>query len=212
MEVNGTIYRCPHCGRPVGADQLVAENDGDGDAALLSAMPPKHLHVTTEFAGLAQVTTITYRMVNPMVLFLIPFTCLWGGFSLTGIYGSQIIKHAFDPKLSLFGLPFLIGTIVLVCTIVFMCFGKRTLTLSAGDGRYFSGVGPFGLSKRFRYDRGTEVSVSSDISYGKGGPHTTNFIRLVNSGDANSVRICSGFSGDAAAYAAAVIRRECSRT
>jgi hypothetical protein len=53
---------------------------------------------------------ITYRRLSPVVLFLIPFTALWSGVSMWGIYGRQLVQGKFDPAHSLFGLPFLLGT------------------------------------------------------------------------------------------------------
>ena len=75
-------YRCPRCGETISADELIELEDDERDGARLSAAPPKHLMVRTEIVGLAPVTTVRYRRVNPMVLFLIPFTCAWGGISL----------------------------------------------------------------------------------------------------------------------------------
>lgn len=115
-----------------------------------------------------------------------------------GLYGTQIVKRAFDLKLSLFGIPFLIGSVMLVAECLFMLFGKRVLTLSGGEGRYFVGIGPVGKKTRFKYDRNTQV--------GNYGP-----ICIRNKHDANSVRVCSGFSADALNYTAALLRRECKR-
>jgi hypothetical protein len=47
-------------------------------------------------------------------IFFIPFTCVWSGFSMYGIYWKQIESGHFDLTSSLFGLPFLIGTCFLV--------------------------------------------------------------------------------------------------
>ena len=205
-------YRCPKCGEIVRPDELIEEDDDPGDMSLLSLPPPKHLSVETVIDGISPVTTVRYKRVSPLALFFIPFTCLWGGGSISGIYGSQIIKHEFNLQLSLFGLPFLIGTIVLVSACLFMLFGKRVLTLSSGKGTYFTGVGPIGRTKRFAYGYNTKVEEDVSVCQGRrGGSSTTYFLRLTNEGDSNSVTLGSGFSKDALAYTCAVLRRECSR-
>src|SRR5690349_15450453 len=47
-------------------------------------------------------------------LFLVPFTLLWSGGSLGGIYGTQIARGRFNLTQSLFGIPFLLGSLILV--------------------------------------------------------------------------------------------------
>ena len=206
------IYRCPKCGEIVRPDELVETDDDPGDMSLLSAPPPKHLSVETVIDGIAPVTTVRFKRVSPLALFFIPFTCLWGGGSMSGIYGSQIVKQEFNWQLSLFGLPFLIGTVILVSSCLFMLFGKRVLTLSAGKGTYFTGVGPIGFTKRFTYNYNTKVEEDFTVYQGRrGGSSTSYFLRLSNEGDSNSVTLGSGFSKDALAYTCAVLRRECSR-
>lgn len=211
-EMSNRMYRCPHCGNTVREDELVEVEDFASDVGMiLSAPPPKHMTVNTEIDGIVPVTTIRYRRFSPIVIFLIPFTMFWSGMSMTGIYGSQIARHAFDLKLSLFGLPFLIGSIVLVSICLFGLFGKRVLTLSAGQGRYFTGIGPIGWTRRFTYNRATMVAEDESVAHGRHGTTVTSFIRLTNKSSADSIKICSGFGDDALRYAAAVIRRECSR-
>lgn len=47
-----------------------------------------------------------------------------------GIYGTQIIKGKFELSQSLFGIPFLIGTIVLLSVIFFTLFSKIMMRLN----------------------------------------------------------------------------------
>jgi hypothetical protein len=47
-------------------------------------------------------------------LLLVPFTCVWSGISLGGIYGKQMSSGQFDPTSSLFGVPFLLGSVFVV--------------------------------------------------------------------------------------------------
>ena len=94
-----------------------------------------------------------------MLLFLIPFTAFWSGLSMWGIYGSQIREGKFDLHRTLLGLPFLLGSVVLLCFIAFLLFGAWRITLAGGQGRVFAGVGALGWTRRFLYNRDTLVSL-----------------------------------------------------
>ncbi len=88
---------------------------------------------------------------SPIAFFLIPFALVWSGGSLGGIYGTQILSGEFDLMMSLFGLPFLIGSIILLSTITMFLFGKTELTLDNDEGKIFTGVGKLGRTKRFKW-------------------------------------------------------------
>lgn len=82
-------------------------------------------------------------------LFIVPFTAVWAGGSLAGIYGSQIVKGEFDLELSLFGIPFLIGSIVLISVSLMSLFGRTLVSNSNGKALVFIGVGIIGWYRRF---------------------------------------------------------------
>ena len=206
-------FPCPYCGaeiktgrvRPVEHDAAPPEwaggeddDDGRNDATLLSLQPPKHLKVETVIDGAWPVTTITFKRFDFRVLFLVPFTCVWAGAPTWSVCSKIMAERTFDLKEILFCLPFSIGGVVLAVGCLFMMFGKRRLELSGGDGKYFIGIGPIGRTVRFKYDRSTEVENSGSLY-------------LSSKRDANTVRICSGFSDDALKYTAAILRRECKR-
>jgi hypothetical protein len=92
--------------------------------------------------------------------FLVPFTLFWSGGSLAGIYGSQLVKGEFDWKLSLFGLPFLLGSCFLVPLAATSAFGKLIVRSEGFRGSVFIGVGPIGWTRRFRWDEITGVRMS----------------------------------------------------
>ncbi len=176
--------------------------EGEYDAAILAGPVPSRLKCETVIDGLNPVTTLSFHRINPAVVMLIPFTCFWSGGSMYMIYVRQFMEHKFDLTGSLFGLPFLIGTIALLCIIAFMLFGKEVVTLSRGQGKDFTGVGPFGRTKRFTYDRNTRLTLYE----GRAG-----LIELKNPGKVGTTRICRNFDEDAREYAAAVLRREFAR-
>lgn len=96
---------------------------------------------------------------NCAAFFLVPFTLVWGGGSLGGIYGSQVFSGEFNILLSLFGLPFLFGTIVLVSISLMMVAGKMELHIDGDEGRIFTGVGPIGWTRRFSLSETTGVEL-----------------------------------------------------
>jgi len=203
-------YVCPKCGERLRLEDLIAEDDSSTRSEqLLYGNPPKHLTVESEYADGLPVTTLRYKRISPSALFLIPFTCVWAGGSMAGIYGSQIAKHAFDLKLSLFGIPFVIGSIVLILSCLFALFGKHVVTLSCGNGTYFRGVGPFGRTTRFGYNRETKV-LCGETAYRVNG-RSLPCLKLTNLNAAVSVKICTGMDEDALEYIAALLHRECKR-
>jgi len=82
-----------------------------------------------------------------LALFLVPFTCVWAGGSMFGIYGTQIIKGHFSLAPSLFGIPFLIGSIFLVSVCAMSVAGRVTVSVHGDRLAVFTGVGPFGLTR-----------------------------------------------------------------
>ena len=202
------IMLCSSCGEISSVSAMVerdrAADEEDAGRRLLSAPPPKHLKVESDPTDMSGRLRLVYRKFSKQAIFLVPFTCVWAGFSMSAIYGSQIVKHAFDLKLSLFGLPFLLGSIALVSTCLFMIFGKHMLTLARGSGSYFVGVGPIGRTRRFTFDRRTCVETGC-TGYEINRRHLPE-LRLTRPGDSNTIHICAGMSEDALAYGEAIIR------
>jgi hypothetical protein len=86
---------------------------------------------------------------SAVAFFLVPFMCVWSGGSLGGIYGMQIVHGEFNLWLSLFGIPFVLGTLALGSMAVMSVVGKVEVSVEHDEGRVFSGVGPFGRTQRF---------------------------------------------------------------
>lgn len=85
-------------------------------------------------------------------LFLVPFTAAWGGFSLAATYGWQIAKGHFELAPSLFGIPFLVGTIFLTLLTLMALVGKTAVTVDGSDGVVFTGIGALGWRRRFSWN------------------------------------------------------------
>ena len=135
-----------------------------------------------------------------------PFTCLWAGGSLFAIYGVQIMRHQFDWRPTLFGIPFLIGSIFLISFCIYLIFGKMVLTLKRGRGTYFVGVGSIGMTKCFDYTCDTKVYIGNTLyrANGKNLP----LVELKTPGQPTTVRLFANGEDDVIEYVIAVIRRE----
>jgi hypothetical protein len=167
-------YVCPLCGSNIAVDDVNVATDialcrscGKTSAfslvsgsAELSLDPlqniPRGIRIENDFRG---GITIIYHRLSPVLLFLIPFAAFWSGGSMWGIYGTQFMKGKFDLGQSLFGLPFLIGSIVLVGIIVYLLVGKWQIALGDGAGSVFVGVGTLGWTRYFTYNRNSLVTM-----------------------------------------------------
>jgi hypothetical protein len=153
VNVANDIALCRSCGKTMAFSDITPI---PGAADIDLSRPPKGVRIKdSPIRG----RSIIYRKISPIVFFLIPFTAAWSGFSMTGIYGRQIAKGEFDPGISLFGLPFLIGTIVLVSVILFMLFGRWRFSLNRGLLEVATEIGPIGWTRRLACDKSARVSL-----------------------------------------------------
>lgn len=102
---------------------------------------------------------------SAMAFFLVPFMIVWSGGSLGGIYGSQIANGEFNLLMSLFGIPFLLGSILFWSLALMSIWGKVEITIRDDDGTIFTGIGSIGRRKHFRCSEMTLVR--EDIVTGK---------------------------------------------
>jgi len=86
---------------------------------------------------------------SAMAFFLVPFMIIWSGGSLGGIYGGQIATGEFNLLFSLFGIPFILGSILFWGLAFMFIIGKVEVTVDHTEGRVFTGIGKIGLTKRF---------------------------------------------------------------
>jgi hypothetical protein len=75
---------------------------------------------------------LTLSTRSCIAIFLVPFTLFWAGGSLGGIYGMQIAKGEFNLVMSLFGLPFLAGSVLLIALTVMAVWGRCVVELAGG--------------------------------------------------------------------------------
>jgi hypothetical protein len=86
---------------------------------------------------------------------------VWSGGSLGGIYGTQIAKGDFNLGMSLFGLPFLFGTILFGSIAVMTVCGKFVVRAAGRDGELFVGAGSIGYRKKFRWDEVKDIRIET---------------------------------------------------
>lgn len=154
INVAADVALCRSCGKSMPFSSLAGI---PGEAEVDFSKPPKGVTLTdSPFYG----KIISYHRKSPIVFFLIPFTLIWSGISMGGIYGSQIASGEFDPKMTLFGLPFLIGTVVLVSIILFSLFGRTKVWFDRGICHVFAGVGRLGWTRKHACAPETMVAVT----------------------------------------------------
>ena len=86
---------------------------------------------------------LTLSTRSCLAFFLVPFTLFWVGGSLGGIYGTQVAKGQFNLMMSLFGLPFLAGSVFLVAVTVMTVAGRCVIELKGG--KFSVRLGAFGV-------------------------------------------------------------------
>src|SRR5262249_9780923 len=71
--------------------------------------------------------------------------------------GTQIVKGQFNLSMSLFGIPFVLGTLLFGSLAVMMVCGKTVIWTDRDDGYVFAGVGPFGWTRHFQWSTITGI-------------------------------------------------------
>jgi len=149
MHIGCMEFHCPECGIPIAVADL-APAQGVAVcrfcekphplAACQEALPFERRNITPERSlpkGVQLDETmdgfrLTLSTRSWIALFLVPFTLLWAGGSLGGIYGTQIAKGEFNLVMSLFGLPFLAGSVLLIALTVMTVWGRCVVELAGG--------------------------------------------------------------------------------
>ena len=130
---------------------------------------------------------------------------LVGGFDGGDLRRADLATGQFDWKLGLFGLPFLIGTIVLVIVDpVHACSAKTTVTLSKGRVQVFMGVFGLGRTREMECGKGTTVTIEKSSYRVNNVPQPE---IVLTSGEKKLKFGAMGLSNEVQTYVAAVLRR-----
>lgn len=191
INVSKDIAYCPPCGWAFSVSESVDSDPMDS----LPIEPPSGAWVREEPEG----TVVGASTRSPIAFFLIPFMCVWSGGSLGGIYGTQIVQGKFIPFLSLFGIPFLIGTVVLGTLAIMAAAGKIEVTVGR-DSKVFVGVGNLGWTRSFDWSE-----IQSILSREVHGRNGTSY-RVVLNGP-KPIQIPSGLNLERQRFVAATLRR-----
>ena len=144
INVSTDLALCRACGKTYRFSELAS---GSPPAGPDLATPPSGVWYEKRPSGFRiGATTRSW-----MAVFLIPFTLVWSGFSLSMIYGRQVQKGQFDLFSSLFGLPFLIGTCFLLAGCALAVAGKTEVTRDGDRLSVFTGIGWLGLTRTYAW-------------------------------------------------------------
>jgi hypothetical protein len=142
-------FHCPECGLPIEVADLAPAQGvavcrfcekSHPLAACQAAVPYEQRNIVPELAvpkGVRIEETmdgfrLTISTRSCIAFFLVPFTLVWAGGSLGGIYGTQIAQGKFNWMMSLFGLPFLVGSVALIGLTIMAVAGRTVVELAGG--------------------------------------------------------------------------------
>lgn len=148
MNVSADLAVCGKCDEAFPLSPLIDE-DLDRLERLDVHNPPRGAWYRPGFDGWEAGATMRQWLG---VLFLIPFTLIWSGGSLGAIFGKQIVEGKFDPAISLFGVPFFIGSVFLFYMTLNAIFGKVVVRTEQGLCHLFVGFTPLGWRRTLAWN------------------------------------------------------------
>ena len=183
-------FHCPECGLPIAVADL-APAQGIAVcrfcekpypfAACQEAIPFEQRNVIPEHAlpkGVVLEETMDgFRLIlsarSCIAFFLVPFTLFWVGGSVGGIYGTQIAKGEFNLWISLFGLPFLVGSIFLIAITMMAVAGRCVVELAGGKFSIRTGALGVYRTKSVAWDDVLSCRLTEATSRGRSSYSTT---------------------------------------
>ena len=161
LSLSAANYLCPHCGAPIPLDDVNVATDlalcrkcGQTSpfSALAEAASAAHEPLTLPKGVSFDQTFDGFRIVcstrSKTAFFIVPFMLIWSGVSVGGIYGTQLAKGHFNLMTSLFGIPFLLGTVALGCLSLMTVCGHVVIEKKGRLLECLTGVGAIGFRKR----------------------------------------------------------------
>ncbi len=100
---------------------------------------------------------ISYRVLSPVLLFLAPFAVFWIVMVLKFPFGEM------PGPGEVFRVVFLLASLLLIGIVIFLALGTIELRERNGEWEVFSGVGPFGRTRRF--SASDVVSVETRVTH-----------------------------------------------
>ena len=183
-------FHCPECGLPIEVADL-APAQGVAVcrfcekpyplAACQQAVPYEQRNIVPEQVlpkGVTLAETmdgfrLTLSTRSCIAFFLVPFTMFWAGGSVGGIYGTQIAKGEFNLWISLFGLPFLVGSIFLIAITMMTVAGRCVVELAGGKFSIRTGALGVYRTKSVAWDDVLSCRLTEATSRGRSSYSTT---------------------------------------
>ena len=152
LNVATDVGVCPGCDEAFSISEVV-DAGGEEGTVDLKAAPGGSWYQSTMNGWEVGASTR-----SPVAFILVPFMCVWSGGSLGGIYGGQLVKGEFNLAISLFGIPFLLGSLLFGAIALMTVCGKVVVSVDRNRGRVFAGVGRLGWTRRFDWAAITSVA------------------------------------------------------
>ena len=193
-------FHCPECGLPIEVADL-APAQGVAVcrfcekphplAACQAAVPYEQRNIVPELAvpkGVRLEETmdgfrLTLSTRSCIAVFLVPFTMFWVGGSVGGIYGTQIAKGEFSLFMSLFGLPFLVGSFFLIAITVMAVAGRCVVELTGGKFSIRTGALGVYRTQSAAWDDVLSCRLTEATSRGRSSYSTTYQVEVTCEGD-----------------------------
>ncbi|WP_425404293.1 hypothetical protein [Hwanghaeella sp.] len=145
INIEKDIAKCAACG------EVFAASVGVHGGGAADPFDPHDCPEGVSFDKNSQGFVLTATTRSGSALFLIPFTLVWSGFSIGNLYIVPLLSGKGLGVTGLFGIPFVIGTVILVSACLMRVMGRVEIRADGYDGTVFTGVGPFGWTKRFSW-------------------------------------------------------------
>lgn len=163
LDATADVAVCRRCDETFPLSSLVAEGQ-TRDAFDLSRAPAGAWYEDTGTGCQIGATTR-----SPIAFLFVPFACLWSGYSMGAIYGTQIANGQFNLRASLLGIPFVIGSLILGTLALMAVCGQVVVSNDRGQGCVFTGIGFIGWNRRFEWQsiRAVKERFSSYAKHGR---------------------------------------------
>jgi len=162
----------------------------------LPVAPPAGVQAEEGMGGF----TLTLSTRSAAAFFLVPFMLVWSGGSLGNIYGSQIYKGTFDPTLSLFGIPFVLGTLVFGSLALMALCGKHRLEVQGDVLRHRVGFLGVYWTRRRRWSDYERAEINETTSRTRRGGYSVQHQVLLK-GPSQEYTCCTGVRRERLAWA-----------
>lgn len=167
INIQSDIAQCTKCNRVFKVSENIEDSTEENHFDIDDTVKGTWIHSTINK------TVIGASTRSPIAFFLVPFMIVWSGGSIGGLYGPQIVSGKFNLYLSLFGIPFLLGSVIFWSLALMAIWGKVEVSLDQNGGNVFTGIGRLGLNKSFEWNEVSTVKESSSNLKYPGGQGST---------------------------------------